>query len=174
MSPIYNIKLTSDWLYTHFLYMAVHTWPCRIMLLILWIADCFRGMPFNPLTAGAACIRGFFSWHIKYHVLNMLKIKSDINQQDLKRVDLHFVVDRVSETQLQVGNLAIKGLNMALQSQTTVASSNYKQVLPFGFTWQYTSAIWGRWWRLCFNFINSFLFLFPFLSVSTEVGLMWN
>ena len=43
----------------------------------------------------------------------MLKIKYDINQQDLKRVDLHFanlnnfdsleVVDRVSETQLQVG-----------------------------------------------------------------------
>ena len=44
----------------------------------------------------------------------MLKITFDINQQDLKRVDLHFfsnlnnfllleVVDRVSETQLQVG-----------------------------------------------------------------------
>ena len=43
----------------------------------------------------------------------MLKIKCDINQQDLKRIDLHFVkmhnfhalevVDRVSETQLQVG-----------------------------------------------------------------------
>ena len=43
----------------------------------------------------------------------MLKIKCDINQQDLKRVDPHLsnlnnfhsleVVDRVSETQLQVG-----------------------------------------------------------------------
>ena len=42
----------------------------------------------------------------------MLKIKYDINQQYLKTVDLHFVksklfslevVDRVSETQLQVG-----------------------------------------------------------------------
>ena len=43
----------------------------------------------------------------------MLKIKCDINQQYLKRVDLHLsnlnnfhsleVVDRVSETQLQVG-----------------------------------------------------------------------
>ena len=45
----------------------------------------------------------------------MLKKKLDINQQDLKRGDLHFVkinlnnfhslevVDRVSETQLQVG-----------------------------------------------------------------------
>ena len=43
----------------------------------------------------------------------MLKIKCDINQHDLKTVDLHLsnvnnfhsleVVDRVSETQLQVG-----------------------------------------------------------------------
>ena len=43
----------------------------------------------------------------------MLKIKSDINQQGLKKIDLYFahlnnfhsleVVDRVSETQLQVG-----------------------------------------------------------------------
>ena len=66
---------------------------------------------FNPLTTGAAYIRVFiFYSHIKYHVLNMVKIKCDINQQDLKRVDLHFVkseyfhslevVDRVSETQL--------------------------------------------------------------------------
>ena len=46
----------------------------------------------NSLTAGAAYIRVFiFYWHIKYHVLNMLKIQCDINQQDLKRVDLHFV-----------------------------------------------------------------------------------
>ena len=45
--------------------------------------------------------------------INMLKIKCDINQQDLKRVDLFLsnlnnfhsleVVDRVSETQLRVG-----------------------------------------------------------------------
>ena len=45
--------------------------------------------------------------------LNMLKIKCDINQQDLKRVDLLLsnlnnfhsleVVDRVSETQVRVG-----------------------------------------------------------------------
>ena len=47
---------------------------------------------FTPLTSGAAYIRIFiFYWHIKYHVLNMLKIKCDINQQNLKRVDLHFV-----------------------------------------------------------------------------------
>ena len=46
----------------------------------------------NPLTAGAAYIRVFvFYQHIKYHILNMLKIKCDINQQYLKRVDLHFV-----------------------------------------------------------------------------------
>ena len=36
----------------------------------------------------------------------MLKTKCDINQQDLEKVDLHFVesevVDRVSETQPQV------------------------------------------------------------------------
>ena len=51
----------------------------------------------------------------------MLKIKCDIIQQYLKTVAFHFVksddfyslevVDRVSETQLQVGeNLAVKGL----------------------------------------------------------------
>ena len=46
----------------------------------------------NPLTAGAANIRVFiFYQHIKYHILNMLKIKCDINQQDLTRVDFHFV-----------------------------------------------------------------------------------
>ena len=46
----------------------------------------------NPLTAGAANIRVFlFNQHIKYHNLNMLRMKCDINQQDLKRVDLHFV-----------------------------------------------------------------------------------
>ena len=48
--------------------------------------------PLNPLTAGAAYIWVFiFYKHIKYHILNMLKIKCDINQQDLKRVALHFV-----------------------------------------------------------------------------------
>ena len=48
---------------------------------------------FNSLTAGAAYIRVFiFYWHIKYHLLNNLKIKCDINQQYLKKtVDLHFV-----------------------------------------------------------------------------------
>ena len=32
-----------------------------------------------------------FYQHNKYHLLNMLKIKFDINQQYLKTVDLHFV-----------------------------------------------------------------------------------
>ena len=44
----------------------------------------------NPLTAGAAYIR-FFIFYLQYNILNMLKIKCDINPQDLKRVDLHFV-----------------------------------------------------------------------------------
>ena len=44
----------------------------------------------NPLTAGATYIHVFiFHSHIKYHILSMLKIKCDINQQDLKTVDLH-------------------------------------------------------------------------------------
>ena len=47
---------------------------------------------FNPLTAGVAYIRVFiFYQDIKFHNFNMLKIKCDINQQDLKRVDIHFV-----------------------------------------------------------------------------------
>ena len=50
------------------------------------------GIDFNPLTAGVAYIWVFiFYWHIKYNLLNMLKIKYDINQQYLKTVDLHFV-----------------------------------------------------------------------------------
>ena len=45
----------------------------------------------NPFTAGAAYIRVFiFYYHIKHHLLNMLKIKYDINQQYLKTVDLYF------------------------------------------------------------------------------------
>ena len=49
-------------------------------------------MSLNPLATGAAYFRIFiFYKHIKYHILKMLKNKCDINQQDLKRVDLHFV-----------------------------------------------------------------------------------
>ena len=54
--------------------------------------ETFKQSCVNPLTVGAAYIRIFiFYWHIKYHVLNMLKIKCDINQQYLKTADLHFV-----------------------------------------------------------------------------------
>ena len=60
----------------------------------------------NHLTAGAAYTRVFI--FIKYHLVNMLKIKCDINQQYLltailsKLNNFHSleVVDRVSETQL--------------------------------------------------------------------------
>ena len=46
----------------------------------------------NPLTVGVAYIRVLiFYQHIKYHLLNMLKIKCDINQQYLKTSDLHIV-----------------------------------------------------------------------------------
>ena len=49
----------------------------------------------NPLTFNRWCrIYSGFQFllaHIKYHFLNMLTIKCDINQQDLKRVNLHFV-----------------------------------------------------------------------------------
>ena len=42
----------------------------------------------NPLTAGAAYIRFFI---FKYHIFNMLQIKCDINQQDLKLLNINFV-----------------------------------------------------------------------------------
>ena len=52
----------------------------------------YWGIFLNPLTAGVAYIRVFIIYsHIKYHLLNMLKIKCDINQKDLKTDDLHFV-----------------------------------------------------------------------------------
>ena len=46
----------------------------------------------NPLTTGAAYIRVFiFYQHIRYRIKDMLKIKCDINKEDLKKVHLHFV-----------------------------------------------------------------------------------
>ena len=65
-------------------------------------------LTFNCLTTSVAYIRVFiFYWHIKHHLLNMVKIKYDINQQYLKTVYRHFVksnnfhslevVDRVSK-----------------------------------------------------------------------------
>ena len=49
-------------------------------------------MVVNPLTAGTEYISFYhFYYHIKHYLLNMLKIKCGINQQDLKRVDRHLV-----------------------------------------------------------------------------------
>ena len=46
----------------------------------------------NGEPTGAAYILVFiFYFHIKYHLFNVSKINCDINQQYLKRVDLHFV-----------------------------------------------------------------------------------
>ena len=75
----------------------------------------------NPSTAGAEYFRVFiFYQHIKYHLLNMFKIKCDNNQQDLKRVDLHFhslevCGSRQRDTtscglEFKLNNLAVKGL----------------------------------------------------------------
>ena len=47
--------------------------------------------PISPFLTKAYTRLFFFYQHIKYHILNRLKIKCDINQQDFKRVDLHFV-----------------------------------------------------------------------------------
>ena len=50
-----------------------------------------------------AYIRVFiFYQHIKYHLLNMLKMKCDINQQDLKRVDTYFVKSEIFFTHLKL------------------------------------------------------------------------
>ena len=51
-------------------------------ILTILIKTCFSS-EFNPLAP-------FFQFYINYHLLNMLKIKFDINQQDLKIGDLHF------------------------------------------------------------------------------------
>ena len=48
---------------------------------------------FNPLTVGPDYIRFLIfllAHYYKYHILNMLKIKGDINHHDLNIVDLHF------------------------------------------------------------------------------------
>ena len=46
----------------------------------------------NLLTAGAAYIRFFiFYQYVPYQFSNILKIKWDINQQDLKIVHVHFI-----------------------------------------------------------------------------------
>ena len=46
----------------------------------------------SPLTAGPDYISFlYYYWHIKYQLLNMLKIKRDINQQYFNTIGLHFV-----------------------------------------------------------------------------------
>ena len=70
----------------------------------------------NPLTTGPDYIRFFlfFITTLTSHFWTRIEIKRDINQQDLEIVDPHIfskldnfysleVVDRASETQLQVG-----------------------------------------------------------------------
>ena len=102
LSAVYTCRSTALGTLSRHCHGSTATWNNLLLNLII-----------NPLTADSAYIRVcIFYQHIKYHI-NMLKIKCDINQQDLERVDRHFVnlnnfhslevVDRVSETQLQVG-----------------------------------------------------------------------
>ena len=54
---------------------------------------CWDARRVNPLTTGLDynCSFFYFYYHIKCQILNILKIKRDINQQDLKKiVYLHF------------------------------------------------------------------------------------
>ena len=50
----------------------------------------------------------------------MLKLKCDINQQDLKRVDLHFV----KSEQFSLNNLAVKGLIMLIEPCRSYSHDN--------------------------------------------------
>ena len=73
-----------------------HIWECLHTQVWFYQTDAgtdkYTHAILNPLTAGAALIRVFiFYQHLKYHLLNLLKIKCDINQKYLKTVDLHFV-----------------------------------------------------------------------------------
>ena len=84
-------------------------------------SDCYELiiLAFSPLTVAHDYIFIYFFKHTKYQISNMLKRKCDNNQQDFKIVDLHFVksnfhslavVNGVSETQLQVGEISIRKL----------------------------------------------------------------
>ena len=76
LNKLFNLHIQSKhWIYT----FNPHMLPRTV------------GSP-DPLTAGVANIQVFiFYSHIKYPLLNMLKIKCDIKQQYLKTDDLHFV-----------------------------------------------------------------------------------
>ena len=56
--------------------------------------------PTHPYRVSSFC---HFYEHIKYSLLNMLKINGDINQQNLNNFHPLEVVGRGSETQLQLG-----------------------------------------------------------------------
>ena len=72
-----------------FLAETLNSQPSWHIVYLIWFNFLFDCL-FNPLTAGVAYIRVFIFYY-KYHFLNMLTIKYDINQQYLKTVDLHFV-----------------------------------------------------------------------------------
>ena len=71
-----------------------------------------------------------FYEQIKYHILNILKMKCDNNQQDLKKVDPHFVKSEYfsltwscgsrkrgttsSGWKFKLNNLAVEGLKVEL------------------------------------------------------------
>ena len=59
--------------------------PQKLLKIIEPLLGVIGGVRITPLTAGAAYIRVYI------FLLNIFKIKCDVNQQNLKRVDLHFV-----------------------------------------------------------------------------------
>ena len=72
-----SVCVPSRGLNTHF----IPTSSC-VSLPRLTTSSGWKLKSFNPLTAGDAYIWFFiFYQHLKYHLLNMLKIKCDINQQ---------------------------------------------------------------------------------------------
>ena len=65
-----------------------HSTAIAFLLVIIMPAGIFAYIYENP-----DYIRGLlpFHYHITYHFLHMLKVKHDINQQDLNMIALHFV-----------------------------------------------------------------------------------
>ena len=106
------------------------TWNLKVWKGSTFALDYSAFKLFNPLTASAAYIRVLiFYSQIKYHII---EIKCDINQQDLKRIDFHFVKSesfwltwscgsRQRDTtssgwKFQLNNLAVKGLTYRFKS----------------------------------------------------------
>ena len=113
----------------------------------------FTRIAISPLTAGVAYIRVFIFYnHIKYHILNMLKIKCDINLQDFKTVDLHcfqkwiiFIHLKLwiasarhnfKWVKIQIDNLAVTGLR-----QVTLISTQPVMIFKGHSVWKYVSII---------------------------------